>query len=65
MKNLFTIIISSLLLLSSVLTSCETIEQTRVGSIYGIVTKEGSTEPLSAVPVGLYKYNSLMLQTVT
>ena len=65
MKKLFTIIISSLLLLSSVLTSCETIEQTRVGSIYGIVTKEGSTEPLSAVPVGLYKYNSLMLQTVT
>ncbi len=65
MKKLFTIIISSLLLLSSVLTSCETVEQTNVGSIYGIVTKEGSTEPLSAVPVGLYKDNSLMLQTVT
>ena len=70
MKKLFTIIISSLLLLSSVLTSCETVEQTKVGSIYGIVTKEGSTEPLSAIPVGLYKDNiftdnSLMLQTVT
>lgn len=65
MKKLFTIIISSLLLLSSVLTSCEKEDYTKVGTIYGIVTKEGSTEPLSAVPVGLYKDNSLMLQTVT
>lgn len=65
MKKLFTIIISSILLLSSFLTSCETIEQIKVGTVYGIVTKEGSTEPLSAVPVGLYKDDSLMLQTVT
>lgn len=65
MKKILTFIISSVLLLSSVLTSCEKVDYTKVGTIYGIVTKEGSTEPLSAVPVGLYKDNSLMLQTVT
>lgn len=65
MKKLFTIIISSLLLLSFAMVSCEKEDYTNVGTIYGIVTKEGSTEPLSAVPVGLYKDNSLMLQTVT
>ena len=72
MKKLFTIIISSLLLLSSVLTSCETVEQTKVGTIYGVVTSENSTEPLSAVSVALYRINSsnykdysLLYQTVT
>lgn len=47
------------------LTSCESTDYSKVGSIYGIVTKEGSTEPISAIPVSLYKENALMLQTVT
>ena len=49
----------------TLLTSCESTDYSKVGSIYGIVTKEGSTEPISAIPVSLYKENALMLQTIT
>lgn len=49
----------------TLLTSCESTDYSKVGAIYGIVTKEGSTEPISAIPVSLYKDNNLLLQTIT
>ena len=45
MKKIFTIIISSLLLLTMVLVSCE-IEDFGTGSVYGIVTDKATGEPI-------------------
>jgi hypothetical protein len=64
MKKLIFFYLSTILMFAF-LTSCESTDYSKVGSIYGIVTKEGSTEPISAIPVSLYKDNNLLLQTIT
>ena len=67
-KKLF-ILIWAMMLSSIMLSSCTKDEDANNGeergSIYGIVTELGTSEPMKAVGVELYKSGNLLLKTVT
>ena len=66
MKKIFVL---TVVLIGTIICSCTTDDETNnggeLGSIYGIVTKLGTAEPMKAVGVELYKNSSLFLKTVT
>ena len=68
MKKLF-ILIWAMMLSSIMLGSCTKDEDANNGeergSIYGVVTELGTSEPMKAVGVELYKSGNLLLKTVT
>ena len=62
------LLIWALVLSSIMYVSCAKSEEgneDKQGSIYGIVTKLGTAEPMKAVGVELYKRGALLLKTVT